>query len=549
MYRLAYALLAAGLVACGESASPALTTVTLDPGSATLAAGDTLTFTATVRDASGNVVAGAQVAWGVSDTAVATVTQAGFVTARAPGTALVGAASGVGNAQAVVTVSSGSPAAVLVAPDNAIVDSGATRRFVARVTDVMGNALPGQPVTWTTSSAGVLAITQDGLASGLATGNALVIASAGTVADTAAVTVVPFALRAASVDSLYTCATSVGLTGYCWGRRDAGVLGNGLVGGSQPSPGPISSDSALVAITSGGGHACGLTQSGAVLCWGSNDWGQLGDPNGYTLVHATPSLVQSQLRFTQITAGLEHTCGRVATGYVYCWGLNDLSQLGGQADTTPHPVPLLVTSFPLLASISAGAHHTCGLTADGIAYCWGDGQGGALGTGDTAVVATPTLVAGSLLFASLSAGADYTCGATKDGLLFCWGHGTAGQLGTEDTLDLVPTRVHQTDGLTFQSIAAGGTHTCALTTAGDAYCWGQGTYGQLGTGVAPFSTDVPVAVTGGITFVALSVGLSSEHTCGVTPDTVTYCWGYSLYGQVGDGTTTNRPAPTRVVGQ
>ena len=158
-------------------------------------------------------------------------------------------------------------------------------------------------------------------------------------------------------------------------------------------------------------------------------------------------------------------------------------------------------------------------------------------------------VVGSLVFISLSAGRDYTCGVTNDGVPFCWGHGTAGQLGTEDTLDLVPTRVHQIAGLTFAAVAAGGTHTCALTAAGEAYCWGQGTYGQLGTGVAPTASTVRGAVTGGLTFVALSVGTSSEHTCGVTPDSVTYCWGYSLYGQVGDGTTTNRPAPTRVAGQ
>jgi serine/threonine-protein kinase len=88
-----------------------------------------------------------------------------------------------------------------------------------------------------------------------------------------------------------------------------------------------------------------------------------------------------------------------------------------------------------------------------------------------------------------------------------------------------------------------------VTPAGEAYCWGSGTFGQLGTGVAPLASSVPVAVSGGLVFTAISVGKSVDHTCAVTPDPVAYCWGRNNEGQLGDGTTTNRPAPTRVVGQ
>jgi alpha-tubulin suppressor-like RCC1 family protein len=549
MDRFVCVLVAAALAACAEVPSQPLNSVVIEPASAVLNAGDTLTLTATVRDQAGNVLPGAQVEWGVSDTTVVVVTQTGLVTARAPGAASVGARSGVGNGQAIITVVSGSVATLRIAPDSTAVDSGASRSFVALVTDSLGNVVSGASVAWQSSNPGVLAVSATGVATGLTSGNALVIASSGGAADTATVAVVPFALRAVSVDSEYTCATSVGLAGYCWGRRVAGVLGTTTVGGNQPLPGAIASDSAVVAITSGGGHSCALTPGGTAICWGDNSWGQLGIPSGYTAPHATPAPVQSQIRFTQIAAGWQHTCGLTSVGYVYCWGRGDRSQLGGAPDSAAAPTPRLVAGVPALSSLTVGADHACGLTAVGIAYCWGDGHGGALGNGDTVQVGTPTLVSGSLVFISLSAGADYTCGVTTQNVPFCWGHGIDGQLGTGHTDDLVPTRVQQTGGLMFAAIAAGGTHTCALTTAGAAYCWGRGTYGALGTGTAPYSSEVPVAVTGGVTFAALAVGLAGEHTCGVTPSAVTHCWGYNLYGQVGDGTTTNQPAPTRVAGQ
>jgi alpha-tubulin suppressor-like RCC1 family protein len=94
------------------------------------------------------------------------------------------------------------------------------------------------------------------------------------------------------------------------------------------------------------------------------------------------------------------------------------------------------------------------------------------------------------------------------------------------------------------SLAAGGAHTCGLTAAGAAYCWGSNSNGQLGNGTIGGMNIAGAPVSGGITFVSLSAG--GAHTCGVTPDGAIYCWGANASGQLGDGTQADRGGPVRV---
>jgi alpha-tubulin suppressor-like RCC1 family protein len=208
--------------------------------------------------------------------------------------------------------------------------------------------------------------------------------------------------------------------------------------------------------------------------------------------------------------------------------------------------PVVTSGFVRFTTIAVGLFHTCALTEMGPAYCWGFNLDGQLGNGTLGPPtsrSTPTLVTGGLTFVALVAGVYHTCGLTSDGAAYCWGVNGNGQLGIgEGPSRSVPTPVG--GGLRFTSLAAGQFHTCGVAGTGVAYCWGSNRNGQLGDGT---TTDrpQPALVSGGLAIVALSAG--GEHSCGVTSAGAAYCWGLNSSSQLGDGTTTSRLTPTPVI--
>jgi alpha-tubulin suppressor-like RCC1 family protein len=147
-------------------------------------------------------------------------------------------------------------------------------------------------------------------------------------------------------------------------------------------------------------------------------------------------------------------------------------------------------------------------------------------------------------FAAVTAGGFHTCGVTSAGAAYCWGYNALGELGNGTATDH-HSPVAVSGGLTFTEVSAGYYHTCGVTPAGAAYCWGYNASGQLGNGTTTDS-DIPVAVAGGLTFAGIAAGY--DHTCGVTPTGLAYCWGDNYFGPLGDGSTTNRFSPVAVSG-
>ena len=209
-----------------------------------------------------------------------------------------------------------------------------------------------------------------------------------------------------------------------------------------------------------------------------------------------------------------------------------------------------------LQSISAGFKHACGITADHVAYCWGRNADGELGNpaattpcpeSNETCSEKPLRVAGNLSFASISAGHDYTCAITTAGAAYCWGSNAFGQLGIGGQAPASrPTRVG-IEGVTFTFISAGFSHTCAVTTGGAAYCWGSNAGGKLGDGGQPGGGHtVPTLVAGHVAFRSISAGYF--HSCGVARDGKTYCWGRNEQGEVGTTARTLSTTPVRVAG-
>lgn len=358
-----------------------------------------------------------------------------------------------------------------------------------------------------------------------------------------------------------TCGLSTSGIPYCWGLNNAYQLGVSPIISSSPSNiltptaliGGITFSDMLMGSSSGG---CGLVSDGTAYCWGSSGTSLIGDNWGPYI--SDPSSVSIGALFTTITNMNSATCALNSVGQTYCWGYSQAASSPlGTVDTSTYVLnPSLVSGAPTFRSLSGGSYHICGLTAAGAAYCWGHNNLGQLGTGSNvpSAIASPTLI-GGITFSKIDAGGDstigggLTCGIADTGITYCWGGNSMGQLGTGSTSpSYIPTPTAVTGGLTFTKISVGGRHVCGLTSAGAAYCWGANDRGQLGTGsTAAVTIATPTAVTGGHVFSRIIAG--PQNTCGITIAGDTYCWGYNAHGQIGDGVSPNpQPTPSLVAG-
>ena len=350
--------------------------------------------------------------------------------------------------------------------------------------------------------------------------------------------------------AFHACGLTAAGRAYCWGANGVAQLGTGTFD-DEAVPRPVAQGSAVYRqISLGGGHTCAVLSTQVAHCWGLNDRGQLGQGT-QSLPVGQPTRVGAGKLFTFIAAGGAHTCGLDPAGFAWCWGLAESGRLGNGVSGVEitRPTPDSVMFGEPFATLTAGNDHTCGLTPDGRAYCWGSGALGQLGIGVAENRDVPVLVLGGHVFAQLAAGGLHTCGVTLDGEGYCWGDHASGQLGVgsggpRDAPALVA------GGLAFRSIRAGGSHSCGVTLGNLAYCWGLNDSGQLGDGTSMIR-NTPSAVSGSLLFqsVVPALGPFTTGSCGRTSGGVMYCWGYGLDGLIGNGAFTSVAVPTRVIGQ
>ena len=280
----------------------------------------------------------------------------------------------------------------------------------------------------------------------------------------------------------------------CWGvARVNGTMNDSSTATDFPG---LSSGVASVAV--GDSTACAVLTSGALKCWGFNFHGQLGD--GTTTDSLTPVQVSGLTSgVASASIGSYHACALTTSGGVQCWGKNASGQIGnGQYDpATIYQVPTQVTGLTSgVVAITAGMEFNCALLSTGAVKCWGRGDSGQLGNGTTNSSNVPVQVTGLTSgVVAISAGDSYVCALMDSGAVKCWGSNLSGQLGDgSETASNVPVDVIGLDA-PAKAVAAGGGQTCVLIAVNDVRCFGANYYGGLGNGTED-NSSTPVKVIG-----------------------------------------------------
>ncbi len=343
-----------------------------------------------------------------------------------------------------------------------------------------------------------------------------------------------------SAGALHTCAVRSNGTIVCWGNNTLGQLGNGSSVFSSSVPVVVSGITTATAVFSGTNHSCARLSSGAVQCWGGNSYGQLG--NGSSADSNIPVSVTGITTATTLALS-DHSCAVLSNGTVQCWGWNLMGQLGDGSQTNRN-TPVTVTGLSSVAAIAVGTYHSCVRLTDNTARCWGGNGDGQLGNGGSGLSLTPVTVSGLTGVTSITAHRFHSCARIQGSTARCWGDNTKGQLGDGTTTDRnTPVTV---SGLTNAlTVSAGYEHTCARMNDNTVRCWGSNTYGQLGNNSLIDSTT-PVTVQGlsGTSFLVSG----DMHNCAIAESSkAIYCWGDNRYYILGDRTQTTRTTPVRVI--
>ncbi|MGE5548948.1 MAG: OmpL47-type beta-barrel domain-containing protein, partial [Bacteroidota bacterium] len=371
---------------------------------------------------------------------------------------------------------------------------------------------------------------------------------------------------------------SIGLkadgTAWTWGINDNGQLGDGTTANSAvplqvKGVGGSGYLTNVGAVYGGRRHALALMNDGTVFAWGNNSDGQLG--NGTTVNSSTPVQVLGTggsgflSGVTAVCGAYVHSLALKADGTVWAWGKNNYGQLGDGttiSSTTPVQVkgPGGAGYLTNVVAIGQGAYHSLAVKADGTVWAWGNNQLNQLGDGTATHRYTPVQVkgpggSGYLTNVSRVSGGNYHAVALKnDGTVWAWGYNNHGQLGNGTYTDsATPVQVKGALGVGYitnvNTIRGCFWGAAALKNDGTVWTWGYNTYGQLGNGTTADSTyPVKVKGPGGSGYItdAIALGGGYYHAAIVRQDRSPWAWGYNGYGQLGDGTATNRYYPTAV---
>lgn len=338
----------------------------------------------------------------------------------------------------------------------------------------------------------------------------------------------PLGTAAITAGDEHSCALAPSGSIKCWGANAVGQLGNGSVSTTDPFgelvPTPVVGVTDAVAVSAGGQNTCAILSDRSVACWGSNQYGELGQ-DAAVPYSGSPIAVAGVLGADAIAVGNHHICALLTNKSVTCWGGGELTS--SVAWFIP---PTAISGITTARAIAAGGTHTCAILDDGTTTCWDVTQTGFGGPGSITGISTA---------AHIALGFFSGCVALVDGRLQCWTHGSTTSFEATGVVDVVDVA---SGGDRFSHPALD--HTCAVLSDGHVQCWGTNFFGELGDGnSATFSFD-PTPVSG--IFDAVNVVSGSFHTCVRRQNGAVLCWGLGSKGQLGQGTTSSSSAPVSI---
>lgn len=555
------------------SATP-VASVTISIARTSFRVGEILQAAAIPLDASGGAITGRSIVWASESPEIVTVSSGGLVTALNPGVGTISATVEGRRATANVLLSLVPVATITLAPASQAVSAGGMITLNATLKDSADRLITGRAITWRSINPATASVTQAGTVTGLVVGATEVAATAEGKEGRASITVntVNTAVGAITIQSANNFISGGAKKQLTATLRDANgnVLGgrpivwstsdqsratvsatgevtaspvDGSVDVTATSEGKSATTTinilTFVRLSAGPQFTCGLIADGTAYCWG-------------LIGGALPTRALGDNKFTTITVGAGHVCALSTTDGTYCWGNNNSGQLGtGTINTSV--APTRVIGGRNFLSIAAGPNSTCATNGTSEVYCWGAfirraDPAYSYDFGSRIVVLEPTKIGDGIVAVVGGGGAsfqtdygrpDQYCGVDASGLAYCWLRYGRSFTGSDGLTTPMST------SLRFTTLRVGGQHVCGIATDKRTYCSGNNDQGQLGDGSTNSHGLAPID--GNIEFESLAAG--SSHTCGITPAGAAYCWGSNSDGQLGLGFFAgNRPRPTAISG-
>ena len=342
----------------------------------------------------------------------------------------------------------------------------------------------------------------------------------------------------------YTVALKSDGTLWAWGWNFYGQLGDGTTTNRSSPVQESTHANNWVAIAVGESHTVALKSDGTLWAWGNNIAGQLGD--GTTTNRSSPVQESTHANtWVAMAAGGAHTVALKSDGTLWAWGWNAYGQLGDGTTTGRWSPVQESTHANNWVAIAAGQYHTVALKSDGTLWAWGSNSTGQLGDGTTTNRSSPVQESTHANnWVAIAAGQYHTVALKSDGTLWAWGSNSTGQLGDGTTTDRWSPVQESTHANNWVAMAAGAAHTVALKSDGTLWAWGENHYGQLGDGTTTNRSSPVQESTHANNWVAIATG--DYHTVALKSDGTLWAWGENHAGQLGDGTTVSRYSPVQI---